>query len=291
MILGILPLLGNACSKFVAGDYTPLGSQVAFGSGITAFRSGFYSFAQAQGCVQCHGDNVHPRFASPDIIEAYAEAKGMRYGSNVPIINFSSPSSSVILEYSGNNHCSATPCSNPVVRSTVQTHLRNWAIAELGGEENLIESPVQPVNYVTEAVAAPSPMPTLSAAPAMLRFNLSKLSPAVAALGGAVFEIQIQKANATEYRITAPRLVGNSAAVNLRGIHVFVRSSSDTGYGSEDPAQGLVWTEVTMTIAPSALPNPLPAGALAGVPLSTITLNIQAQSASDVFMIGFDQLR
>lgn len=286
--IGILPLTWNACSKFGTSPDAAsmlLGSQdnnqQAPTSGSEAFKTGFYSFVNTQGCVQCHAANVHPTFASPDFATAYAAARGPLNGSTAPLIDFNNPDASIFIVYAGNGHCNATPCSDPNVRPTVKTLLQTWALAEGGSI-----APTGPNIYATASMPIPASLPILTAGnPVVIRFDLSKLQPAVPALSGAVFEVSIQKANPTEYRLINPRLAGNTQAVTVKGIHVYVRAASGTGLGVEDQSQGAAWTGVNTQLMPSTVPA---TGALTGTPLSSVPLFTPTQSEPDVLTIGFD---
>jgi len=292
--IGALPLMWNGCSKFgtssdaaealfAQGNTQP---PMAATSGAAAFQSGFYAFVNNQGCVQCHGANVNPKFASSDVASAYAVAKGPINGSNAPLIDFNDPDGSIFITYAGNGHCNALPCSDPNVRPQIKSLLEAWAAAELGENGGGGGSQGAPKMYVTASLPIPADLPVLTAGnPVIMRFDLSKLSPTVAALSGAVFEVSIQKANPTEYRLVNPRLGGNKQTVTVKGIHLYVRSASESGLGVEDNAQGSVWTTVEASVAPSTLPA---SGPLTTTPLSTATLFIQAQSTSDVLTIGFE---
>src|SRR5580704_925386 len=127
VILIMASLFGAGCAQH-NGDSS---SSSSAASGLQAFESGFYQFVNKQGCVQCHGASQSPTFAAPNIATAYAAAKGNQIGSTTPLIDFSNPSASIFVTYAGNNHCSATPCSNPAVAPQVTQLLTTWAQAEL----------------------------------------------------------------------------------------------------------------------------------------------------------------
>lgn len=297
--VGALPLIWNGCSKFGTGssslaavaaapaDGGQQQTQTPTSAGAAAFQSGLYAFVNTQGCVQCHGGIVHPTFAAPDFATAYAAAKGTQIGSNAPLVDFNNPDSSIFIDYAGNGHCNALPCSNPNVRPQVKSALEAWAAAELGtAAASGAQSTVPAGMYVTLTMPIPADLPVLTAGSAkVMRFDLSQISPGLPALLGAVFEISIEMANATEYRVSSPRLGGNGQSVTVQRIHVYVRPSSGTGIGTEDTAQGSLWTTVNTSVAPSTLPA---SGPLTTMPLSNSTLYIQSQSSSDVITIGFE---
>jgi len=244
----------------------------------------------------CHGATVTPMFGASDVAQAYLNAKGMQLGSTTtPLIDFNSPTTSIIITFAGNSHCAAAPCSNPANSAAVEPLLVAWASAELssssvnpGGTGSSANGP----QFLTMGMPIPPNLPTIkSAAPAILRFQLSQLNPAVASLANAIFEVQIELVNSTEYRVSNPRIGGNSAAVSVTGIHVFIKPSTANGIGSEDTSQGLAWTALTATAAIFQLPTPLPTRAISATPLNTTPLDIQVQSPSDIMTIGFDNLR
>ena len=288
-----LTLMVSACGSTlhdVAGSEVST-SQLSSGSavGMQAFQTGFYAFANTQGCVKCHGAVQAPHFAAPNLSTAYKAALGKKIGSNEPLIDFSNPDASIIAQYAGNNHCNDTPCSDPANTATVKGLLEAWANAEIAGGS--VQNVTLP-KYMTASQQVPANVPNLTVKnPAVMRFSLSSFG--IPALSGAIVEIEVQKLSATQYRIGKPKIAGNTAAVMVSGIHLFIKDAAASGVGAQDPSQGMVWTSVSAAAPIFALPKTLPATPLAATPLTTINMAAQAVSATgaDVFTIGFDNVR
>ena len=262
------------------------------GTGLDAFRSGFYAFAtKANSCVLCHASAQAPFFASNDVQAAYTASKAL--------VDFSNPTGSRFIAYAGNNHCGiATLCGpnsgNPAI---VKEDIIQWAYAETSPGPDA-GTPPQTLPYLTASMAIPaiSTLPTLTAGKtAVLRFPLSNLKPAVATLSKAILELEVVMANPTEYRFTSPKLGGNTAMVQLSGLHVLVKPSAVAGPGSEDQNQGDAWDGVSASIAVSTLPNPLPTTPLIITPLDTRAVFVGAYSSNgdlnDTITVGFDMLQ
>ena len=107
---------------------------------LAAFQSSFYVFA-ANTCATCHSDKTfggnvpqNPLFAASDVTTAYNDAK--------PFANFNTPSSSILVQYAGNNHCGLGVCANnsPAATAAITT----WAAAELASSTP--STPRTPVN-------------------------------------------------------------------------------------------------------------------------------------------------
>ena len=263
--------------------------------GFKAFQSGLYSFASTQGCVKCHGNSVNPRFAVSDVVSAYRNARG-KVGA-LALIDFNSPETSPFIVFSGNGHCNDIPCSNPATQPIMQGIIQAWAKAELtaptpsgGGTPG--PTPAAMAVYFTSTVAFPATIPSVMMANvAVIRFPLSLLRPVVASLNNAILEVEVQMINPTEYRVRNPKIVGNTAAVTLEGIHVYTRPASGMGIGIEDTAQGMAWV-ATAPVAPIvALPNPIPATPFKATSLETLSLSIMAQASSEVMTIGFSAVK
>lgn len=285
-----LAACGQSTHELAGSDLSASQMSSSSAAGMKAFQTGFYAFANSQGCVKCHGAIQNPHFASPNLGEAYSAAKGAQIGSTIPLIDFSNPAASIIAQYAGNSHCNDTPCSNPANTAVVQGLLESWAAAETSGVSGPIQNLTLP-KYMTASMQVPATVPNLTVRnPAVMRFSLSSLG--VAALTGAIIEIEVQKVNATQYRLGRPKIAGNSAAVMVSGIHVFIKDASTTGVGAQDSSQGLAWTSVMASAPVFALPNTLPTTPLAATPLTTSYMTVQAVSATgaDVFTIGFDNL-
>jgi hypothetical protein len=265
-------LLLAACAGEHNGDVT-LASMAVNNKGLAAFKSGFYAFAKSQNCVKCHAAIQAPHFGSPDLATAYSEA--------LPLVDFNNPNASIIPIYAGNGHCADTPCSDPANTDKVKSLLRSWASAELSGGGDISDTPT----YMTASVTLPATIPALTSAnPGVVRFDLSQLDPAVPVLSGAILEVEIQMSNATEYRVSRLKIAGNTAAVTISGVHVYIN-------GSEDTSQGSVWNGLSATAPVFALPKTLPTRPLGATPLTTQALNIPLQSASDVMTIGIENIQ
>jgi hypothetical protein len=246
-------------------------------SGLAAYESGFYAFTKTQGCVTCHGNGTGPQFAASDVGSAYTVAK--------TLMNFADPDNALFVTYAGNGHCGVAVCADPSIRSEVKILMEQWAQAE--GGHPTVSGP----KYLTASVALPATIPAITATtPGVVRFQLSQLNTPVAALSGAIFEVEIQLISPGEYRVRNPKIVGSSAAVEVTGIHVFLRAASGTGLGSEDVNQGLLWDSLQVSAPVVALPKTLPTGPLTATPLATTSLALQAISSADVMTIGFDNL-
>lgn len=282
------------------------------GAGAAAFKTGFYSFANSQGCVKCHGSIVSPKFASPDFNEAYAQARGNEIGSTKPLIEFASPNASIFAVYAGNSHCGDAPCSNPANTAVVQGLLATWAAAELAGGSN---TPTQtggsaPPKFVTVSLTIPANLAAYNAAAnTPLRFNLNQLAnaetggaAAIQKLNNAILEIEARYANIsmTNYRFIKPKIIGASATVTVVGLHIFSKGATEEGIGVEDTQQTQFWNNVgkptPVTAAVVARPNTLPTTPInansfvnTSVPLTTVTLPVIG--AGDMITIGFEVLQ
>jgi mono/diheme cytochrome c family protein len=267
---------GGAAHENPGFDYASLSGGDP--GGLAAFVNGFYAFTKTQNCVKCHGATTTPKFADPDISVAYGYFK--------TLVNANDPANSIIVTYAGNGHCSDTPCSDPSVRPQVTSLLQNWAAAEnAGGSGDPGGGPTGPA-YMTGSLALPAGIPALGAAPKVLRFPLSGFN--IPALSKAILEVELNMFNASEYRVARAKIMGNSSPVTVHGLHVFMRPSTASGIGLEDPNQGMGWVNIVATANTSTLPNNLPTGPLTATPLVTTAIGIAVQSASDVMTIGID---
>jgi hypothetical protein len=264
------------------GMHSNLNDQSSLGdtAGFEAFKTGFYQFSQTQNCKKCHGVAQAPLFAVSDPMTAYNNAKSL--------LNTASPSSSVFVAYAGNGHCGDAVCSNTSVESSVSTMMSAWAAAELGGGGPPVQTGPK---YLTGAVAIPAALGNLGQAVKVIRFQLSDLHPALPALSNAVLEIEMQLSNASEYHLKNIKIAGNTAAVNVTGVHVYIKTSADSGMGAEDNNQGQGWVSLVATAATSGLPNPLPTGPLNVQPLTTQAIGVNVLSPNDLLTIGFDNLQ
>ena len=142
---------------------------------------------------------------------------------------------------------------------------------------------------MTTPVVIPSPLPAAASGTyAIMRWNLSSLAPTNSAATGDIFEAQIQLYTSTTYRLIMPKLAAPKTAVNVAGVHVLIKKSTDTGPGVEFPL-GMAWTSINTSITPAALPSPLPKTSLAASSLWA-TSPLPVLSASDEISIGFETL-
>lgn len=289
---GLLTLAGSiliaGCAVHKGGGKTVSASATA--QSLDAFSSTVYTWGKTQGCVNCHDSAVNPLWMHPDVSIAYSFAR--------PLLLVTNPPASRFATYAGNNHCNNPICAGTANVAVVQDLLTQWATVEMGQGAGVTTgtngTPLANPAYVTAAMPVPSPLPLLNAsAPAVIRFDLSQLTPPVPALAGAVLEIQIRSysTGVDEYKIYSPRIVGNSVPVNVAGLHVYVRPATGTGLGIEDPSQGVAWSTVSVNLVPTSLPAPLPTGPMGvGEILSQFALAVAAQSAADVITIGIAEV-
>jgi hypothetical protein len=239
----------------------------------------------------CHASAQAPYFASRDVQAAYTASKAL--------VDFANPTNSRLIAYAGNNHCGVANLCGPNSGSPaiVRQDIVQWATAETSAGSDG-GTPPAGLAYLTASMAIPpiSTLPTLTAGKtAVLRFALSNLRPGVAPLDKAILELEIAAANPTEYRITNPKIAGNTAVVQLTGLHVLVKPSAVTGSGSEDANQGDTWNAISASLPVSTLPNPLPTTPLVMTPLDTRAIAVGAYSSAgdlnDTITVGFDVLQ
>ena len=261
-------------------------------SGEEAFRTSFYAFAQERGCINCHSSNQSPHFAANNLSEAYANASGFQNGSNnVKLIDFENPAASIIIEFAGNNHCSDTPCADPEIRDTVQKALETWSAVENAIRGRTFRTNPAP-KYLTASMQVPTAIATIFAAkPSLLRFALSELKPKVMGLENAILEFEIQMANASEYRLSKPKIAGNTRAVTISDIKVYIKPTNDPNtIGTEDTYLSLNWHGVFATAAIFALPAPVTLTPFAAVPLTNLPIYLRTETKLDYFTIGFGDI-
>jgi len=253
-------------------------------AGLAKFQSGLYAFAQTANCSQCHAAAVSPTFAAADVNTAYNSAKAL--------VSMTSPDASVFIAYSGNGHCGVASCQAATNPANVQALLEAWATAETTGSTTTGPTTGTVARYLTQAQTVPATIPlSTSGSSAIMRFDLSRLNIAVPSLAAATLEIEIQyfDANKSEYRILKPKLVNNTAAINLQGIHVYLKTISQTTPGLED-INGVAWDTANLTV-PITKVTTLPATTPINVtPLETTADAVQVQSSTDQITIGFDTL-
>ena len=259
-----------------------------------AFQSTFYAFTKSQGCVKCHAANVSPHFASPDVNNAYGWATGFRNGSTVAkLIDFDNPLGSVIIDYAGNSHCSDTPCSNPDIRPVIQNVLETWAAAEKAIGSGGSATPSKQPKFFTGSLKVPGTIPNIfGAAPAVLRFPLSALKPAVPGLQNAIFEIEVQMVNDFEYRLSKPKIAGNTISISVKDITVYIKQTDDPlTPGNEDSSLGLNWHSIEANSPIFVIPSPLPNSPLGAQSLAPLPIYFQTSTKADYFTLGFAELK
>jgi hypothetical protein len=279
-VVGMWLTIGiTACDGAAHKDFNTHSLSSASVGGEQAFKSTLYAFTQTQNCKMCHAALVSPFFASADL--------NVAYGFATQLVDFSNPTESAFVKYAGNSHCGASPCSDPANSEVVKNLLIQWAQAE-GSSIGGIVGP----SYLTSTIAVPANLPSITAArPAVMRFPLSALSKPVASLNKAILEIEIQKANLTNYRVNRIKIAGNTAAVRIKGVHVYVKPAGSAGLGVEDENQGNLWNDLDATAPVFALPATLPTTPLTATPLSTEALGIQIQSGADAITIGIEEIQ
>jgi hypothetical protein len=258
---------------------------------LQAFASTLHSFGQSAGCIKCHGASVNPQWMNPDINIAYSFAR--------PILNVNDPANSLFAAYAGNNHCNDPVCNVPSNVPIVQDLLAQWAAVELSQATNGLPpsggTTLANPPYYTATLPIPANLPVItSSTPAVIRFNLSQLTPSNPALNGVILEVSIALFNSagTNYKVFNPRIAGNSAPVSVSSLHVYVRAATGSGIGTEDPNQGDIWASLSAIAAPVALPGTLPSGPLTvAAPLINTSLSIGVRSASDVMTLGFQSIQ
>ncbi len=256
---------------------------------VQAFEATLFAWGQAQNCTKCHADRVNPLWMNSNPNTAYAFAR--------PLVDMNNPTASLFATYASNNHCLEAICAVAANKAAVQDLLTQWAAVEnTGGDAPPPPSgsgstlPNPPYYTVTLPIPNPLPVVTATGAPAVLRFNLSQLTPAVPSLNGVILEVSLQSYNLAQsnYKIFNPRIVGNSTPIIVSGIHAYVRPASGTGLGTEDINQGLQWSGLSTTASVAATPSPLPTGPMTTVkPFISSSLAVQAQSSADVLTLGF----
>jgi hypothetical protein len=277
----------QACTGFTTGS-SGSNSQSSVGpTGLNEFQSGLYAFANTQGCAACHAAAVAPFFASTDLNTAYTQAE--------TIVNFSNPSASLFIAYSGNNHCSVPACENSASPAEVTALLTSWANIEntAGGGTGPTDTPT----YVTATIPIPTPtaipLVTAKTAPVIINFQLSGLTPSVASLSNAIFQLEVQMDNTTTYKFSNPKIGGNTAAVTISGVHIFIRpSGTTTGIGTEGVAPANEWDSLAnIMVAMFSITSTNPTTSIGATALTTTDLFVQQQSTADSITIGFDSIQ
>jgi hypothetical protein len=247
--------------------------------GAQAFVSGLYAFASpTTSCGECHGASQVPLFASTKVGFAYRSAR--------LLVNFNDPDNSPFVAYATNNHCGLASVCGPDSGNgaVIADALSQWATAELSSGSG------SSAKYLTASITIPNiaDLPTFrDGSPTVLQLPLSGLQPAVPSLSGAVLQLELVAPNPTEYRFSNPKIGGNTAAVTITGIHLFVKPAAADGVGSEDLTQGDTWDSDVVTI---------PAGSLSdAAPFDDRALNVGAYTTSDelndTLTVGFDDIQ
>jgi hypothetical protein len=253
-------------------------------SGLAAFQAGFYAYAKVN-CSQCHGSNQGPLFAVSDANAAYQYARTPEW------IDFKAPADSLYELRANDGHCGQPNCvgKGPAVAPL----LADWATAELtgpaGGPAGGPPPPPAGIKYFSQGVAIPATLPS-GATYAVMRWQMNALAPANALMGNSIFELEIQSLNVNTYKIRNPKIVGLTAPVLMKGLHILIRKSTDPAPGAEDPL-GDGWKADSINVQAKALPIPLPATPIAGAQI--IDVNNQGEnvlSGADFMTIAFDDL-
>src|SRR5581483_12022391 len=102
-------------------------------------------------------------------------------------------------------------------------------------------------------------------------------------------ELEVQQLDAVSYKVRNPKIVGLTSPVLVNGVHIYVKKSTDGGYGTEDP-QANYWVNDAVNVQPSPLPATLPTTPLKYPAIDTNAMGVNVISSQDSFSIGFDNL-
>jgi hypothetical protein len=135
-------------------------------------------------------------------------------------------------------------------------------------------------------------IPTLTAGTFKpVRWQLaSMLNPGSALVGNSVLEVEIEPFNANLYLLRRPKIVGLTAPLEVKGIHVMIKKASTPGPGSEDPLNDY-WSTDDVQVQPSPLPGTLPTTPFNAPPMDARSEPISIVSAQDALSFGFDDLK
>lgn len=294
----VMALFLMSCGPLKSQSLNNAFDAASFGTvnpGFAAFQQGFYTHVKTLGCTKCHDSNVNPYFASSNANAAYQNALGSRASSSAKLVDFNNPNSSIFIEYSGNSHCGDTACSDPNNRAITQQHIQNWAQAEISIDDNPSVSTPTTVayKYITGSMRVPASIPAISATtPAVIRFDLAQLQPAIAGLQNALLEIEIQYVNTNVYRLNRPRIVGATTNLVFSNLKVYMKQVADPSIlGLEDLTYTSNWHDVVNQPALVAKPATLPAGPItAATPLVNLPLYYVTSTGTDYFTIGFGDI-
>ncbi len=245
--------------------------------GYVEFKNGLYAWAQQKNCTACHGSTIKPYFVNPDTTLAYNEAKA------AGIVDFNNYASSVVISHSGNGHCNVATCTSATNPDELRPLVQAWAKAESSS------NPATLPKLLTATLPLPATIPTTMVAnPAILRFQLSGLG--IPSLANAFIEVEVQMITPDFYRISRPKIAGNSAAVTVTGLHVFIKGPNDGGIGTAD-AEGMIWDDLNATADIFARPANLPATRIAANPLSRRSIQTPKKSMVDRMTLAFDDIK
>ena len=283
---GFLTSMFNACAPAgsVAGDASSSSSGGANTAGLSAYKA-VYDWSRSAKCSSCHNAGQAPFFAADDFNKAYTEAK--------KALNLTAVDTSTLIEHAGSGHCGSICAASNI--AVVKPLVEAWAAAELSGPDTGTNA--ASVKYTTVSMKMPATIPNLNsnAQPAVVRFELSQMQPAHPALTNAILEVEVQRATPTTYRLNRVKIAGNTAAVMVKGIHVYIKPDGSSGLGSEDANQGMGWVSVQATAPTFARPATLPATPLGATPVTSGAINAAvratATGASDAITIGIENLQ
>jgi hypothetical protein len=285
---------------------------VTSASPLQAFDTGFHTWAK-RNCVGCHdvGENP-PAFAQTDAGSA-CRALFPSPGDKT-YVNFSSPDSGQLVAYVGTGSC-MSGAGTAQDKATVKGFLQTWLAAiptggdpcsnvvpggsggsGSGGNPAVCPAGLTPTaataTSTTVMLPAPSALPPATAGSGkIVRWNPMTFNQAIAGATGFVFEVQVSLNTNNTYRITFPRMLvpNGDAAAGFTGIHVMIANPASPTSLCEFSI-GEEWTQVSSTVSPSTIPNPLPSGPLSSTPLSNLSVDLPVLSNTDQIAIGFDNL-
>jgi hypothetical protein len=186
------------------GDPSPASQR-----GLVAFQGSVYAYAR-QNCVACHAHNQNPMFAQDDIGTAYKLARNYVRFDRIP--------DSTFVVRTKNGHCGA-PCmtDGTAMIAAIQSWWDN-------GEKQDEPPPPPPSSNAkqTEAIAVDADLALQ--AHQTVQWKLDSLGSDFA---GVVLQMDLQRFDATTYRLSLPRLTTAAQAIHLKGIQVQINGESD----------------------------------------------------------------
>jgi len=174
--------------------------------GLFAFEKSVYAYAQAN-CKGCHGEKQQPRFAQPNVEEAYRLARLYVDFANIP--------NSTFVIRTMNGHC-GTNCQTD--GSAMRAAIGEWW--ENGEKDN--GTPTPNTGLTTPPVALTEL--SLGGAFEPFQWDLTGMGEGVR---GAKFRVEVQRFDATSYRLRKPRLIVGDANLLVDGIHFSLNGVSD----------------------------------------------------------------